>query len=367
MDTQLNSQFFSVAETNMALNRLKLTAQPHSPLAPFLQEGARGSVVDLDAKLASSAEWPLAWRILAAPDYSVRALTAGAAGLLESYYFGLRDGEISGLVGCWAEQDGLRVSFPWDNHSIASASLLALTPADFIPRRTEPLVLSPAGLTAFAAVLDTVRQDQIDGLASRRPEARAQFGAPAVIDQAAVGLAHDDRRWLVTLLRELAPPPVPPRYEHLDAGFPELIVAGVITAASGNWVPADWVRELAARWYTPLPAAALGTLTHRDGADQAGRHLIAIRGSGALWTFVYDGIAAGTPRIICQNSGLADCHAAFQQATNGALAFETVAQAHAPVAPPAGQPQPRFCSYCGGALKPGAKFCTSCGQPLPGM
>ncbi len=352
MDEKQYSEYFSPPELGSIIRRFKLYISPRSPLVPFRDVDAAFDKRSFEKKIDDESAWKDTITALASPGQIISSTIAGPAGTLASSFYGPSGAKTDTLTGCWADKDGLRISFPWNPWRVATIAGMALAARHPDPVPIPPFTLTPPGLTALAAVIDVVRQSDLSDLEARRTSRRESFSAASIVDQASVGFAHDDRRWVVTLLRDLSSPSTPIRFEYIENGFDELLKAGAIRSSKGAWQPAEWIRHLAHIWRIPLPAAAHQSIVFDDDHATGIEHIIAIRGEGPLWVMRYDGIMSKAPSIHCSVAEHPDYLKAL------------VAMMHPPPEPSTQSAKQAFCSACGAAIEPGVKFCTSCGHPL---
>ena len=271
-----------------------LRVEPTSPLAPFagLPPGPDEAPV---AGLLDDG-WARALAVLAAPDRQVRTVIPGPTDTLVQLHYGRVDAPETGLVGCWLEGDRMRVSFPWHEEDVAAVAarvVLATLPS---PAEEADLVLSVAGLTALMAAVDAVRSRLFVSLAERDPAVDAWFDLDEIRRQAEAGAASSDARWLVTLLRILAPPFVKVPADAMGSGVDELVAAGLLRSQDGRWTPSSTLVDCATRWANPLPAVAHEVVETTGGQVSRYRYRIALRGSGPLTEIDIDD-ALTEPRV----------------------------------------------------------------------
>jgi hypothetical protein len=359
MEDKQYSEYFSPAELGAIIRQFKLYVSPRSPLAPFRDVDETTDKKSLDKKLTDTAAWTKSMQVLASPEHIVTSAVAGPGGMLTSQYYGSEKEDSGNLVGFWADKDGFRISFRWTPWRIVTIAGMALISPKYDPVPIEPFTVTPAGLTALSAVIDAVKQSQLSAVATRQTGRQDTFDAESIVDQASVGFAHSDQRWLVTLLRDFSPSAAPIQFDALEKGFDELIKAGVIEVSDGTWKPAEWIHHIAHQWRTPLPAAAHEIVILKDDEVNAIRHIITIQGEGPLWLLEYDGILGTSPVINCRIVE----HPEYLQSIVKML---QVSDVPSPEMPRETEKAPglNFCTKCGATLEPGLKFCTSCGQTL---
>jgi hypothetical protein len=263
-----------------------------------------------------------------------------------------------GLVGCWPENDRMRISFPYalDDHLRDASALLG---ADFVAIR-DPFRgdLTPAGLAALAAAVDLLRRRLFESLLRRQAQVSMEMSSQDLLGTYAEGRSAADARWLVTLLHLLMPASVPLPERISDDGLRELTRCALLEEVGGAWRAAEPLRRRASYLKNPLPAIAHEVVA-LDGRDlRVYRYLIALRGDGPVWTLLFERDAEGGPRIALRSRTGAGYRKALAEILEPAYAAP--GPAAAPEAKP--QPQPRRCTKCGAPIRDDHAFCTKCGQ-----
>ena len=295
MDGGHRTERLSAGQVARLIEAHGLEVAPTSPLAPFANlapgadEGTVGrGLLDAGGKTALA--------VLAAPDRQVRTIIPGPTDTLVQLYYGRADAPETGLVGCWLEGDRMRVSFPWNEEDVAAVAARVVLPTLPSPAEEPDLVVSVAGLAALAAAIDAVRSRLFVSLAERNPAVEARFDREEIRRQAEAGASSSDARWLVTLLRVLAPPYLPVPADPIGSGFEELVAAGLIQSRDGRWTPSPALFGYATRWANPLPAVA------HEVIETAGPHMtrygyrIALRGGGPLTVIDFEDVLS-EPRV----------------------------------------------------------------------
>ena len=272
----------------------RLRVEPTSPLAPFagIPPGPDGAPA---AGLLDDG-WARALAVLAAPDRQVRTVIPGPADTLVQLHYGRSDAPETGLVGCWLEGDRMQVSFPWNEEDVAAVAARAVLATLPSPAEEADLVLSVAGLAAMMAAVDAVRSRLFVSLAERDPAVDAWFDLDEIRRQAEAGAASSDARWLVTLLRVLAPPFVPVPADPMGSGVDELVAVGMVRSQDGRWMPSSTLIDRATRWANPLPAVAHEVVETTGGQVSRYGYRIALRGGGPLTVIDVDD-ALSEPRV----------------------------------------------------------------------
>ncbi|MCU0270050.1 MAG: hypothetical protein MUF83_15580 [Acidimicrobiales bacterium] len=294
MNGEHRTELLSAGQLARLIEAHRLQVEPTSPLAPFAGVASAPDETPVDGLL--DAGWSRALAVLAAPDRQVRTIIAGPADTLVQLYYGRAEAPRAALVGCWLEGDRMRVSFPWTEEDVAAVAARVVL-ATLPPPVDEPdLVLGVTGLAALAAAVDAVRSRLFVSLAERNPAVDAWFGLDEIGQQVEAGAASADARWLVTLLRLLAPPDVAVPAEPIGPGLEELAAAGMLVVEDGRWTPSPALLGYASRWVNPLPAVAHEVIETAGARLVRYGYRIALRGSGPL-TVIDVEDALGEPRV----------------------------------------------------------------------
>jgi len=333
-----------------------------------LPEDAPADPRTLAEKHLLAREWRQAIGALASPDRVVRLLVAYPHQIGGMSFYGRGDGD--GLVGCWAEEGRIRISFPRTADALVRQACRLLA-ADF-PAQMDAFEaeLSPGGLAWLAAAVDVLRQHLLRGMLERSSAAEVLLTRQALEQVYLDGRQSADARWLVTLLGLLAPPAAPLPDALDDAALGELADAGLVRREGGSLLATETLCRLAAYWITPLPALAHQAI-RLDGQEPAvSQYRIALRGAGPLWLLDFWRDEQRGPRVALL-SVLGSAYRATLQAMMHAVTGRPAQDARP--APPAPAPAPaaarppalpagHFCSACGAPLAGGARFCTQCGH-----
>ncbi|MBN1676377.1 MAG: zinc ribbon domain-containing protein [Kiritimatiellae bacterium] len=365
-DTPGRTALLSAAQMAGLIAERNLAVRSTSPLVPFVNADEKATKRDLKGTGVLDKEWASSFEILAGADRRVRVLVAGPSEVLVSTYYGMCEGGMGQLVGCWEEDDAIRLSCPWTAEGIASLASMVLLSQPPVAPISLSAQLSQAGFTALVAAVDVVRGSVLDSIRYRRLDPEMRFDYPALEQCLEDGLTEGDARWAVTLFQRVGPEGAPLEREDLDAGFKELVRAELIQTEGDSWEPGLLLRRLAADWRIPLPAVAHEVVT-TTGIE----HRIAVRGAGPLWTVDHLGLAKDAVAIELRSmhpatylEGLVGMMKPPASGT-GAPA-DDAAEPAADDAPEAAAPAPeRFCRKCGARLRPGKPFCPACGQESP--
>ena len=262
------------------LHRLQPTAV--SPLRSFITTDGGVTQSDLKQRGLHRAVWRDALGVLAAPERQVRAQIPAPAESFTVIYYGRSPD--NHLVGCWLEEDGLQVSFPWAEDQILAMGwqvLLATVPP---PADDWSLTLGLPGLTALVAAVDGLRALLFRSYLYRETNVPLLLTHAGLFEQLELGLTMADGRWLVSLLNLAGSPHFPLVPQSLAAGIAELVAAGLFVVDGEGWQPSTGLQRLALQWRSPLPAFALESLVvDRDNRLHQYGHRLIIRGDGPLW------------------------------------------------------------------------------------
>jgi len=284
-------------EVAWLLHAGNLTPQRGSPLLALAEVEVDVDEASLRELGAFDPAWGAAVAVLAVPDRQIRTIIPGPAETLIQVFYGSRAQPETGLVGFWLEGDRLRVSFPWDEGDIAAitARVVLVTPPPLA--EGQEISLSVGGLDALAGAIDALRDRLFSSLSGREPTVEYHFDLDDVRHQLEAGAEHNDARWLVTLLRILAPPYVSVPPEAVASGFDELVTGGIIRSENGQWMPEQPLLSLASRWRSPLPAVAHEVIETSNGEMRRYDHRITIRGDGPLTLIDYQDLVSEDPAV----------------------------------------------------------------------
>lgn len=340
-----------------------------SPLRPYVETESAQSQSNLKARGLHRAAWREALTVLAAPTRQVRVQVPGPfESFTAIYYSQMGD---TNWVGCWLEEDGRHVSFPWDSDQILALAwqTLLTTP---VPASDAPsLTLSLPGLTALAAAVDSLRAQLLRSLLYRDVKPDLQISRGALAEQLELGLGHTDCRWLVTLIDLAGSRQFPLSPQSLPPGVEELTAAGLLLAEADGWRPAPFLQRLALHWRSPLPALALESLVVETTGDlcRYGHRLI-LRGDGPLWHIDYGAhLWQSNPQVTLAGIDPKTCFDGLAELVAAPLPVPTP---H-PTEPPATDVGAEsaaglaICPYCQGGVSANARFCRHCGSPLREM
>lgn len=339
----------TAGELRLLVERMGLRPVPYSPLAPVMTMAPATSDQGLRDQNLLSGSWSQAIGVLADPAQEIRTIVpAPQSSVVSVFYRGAAgDGQ---LVGCWVEEGRVRLSSPWtagDVAALTGEALWVTPPNEAAPYRA---TFSPAALTAWAAAVDALRMIMFGSLLHRSPKVDVTLTLADLREQVSLGLSNLDARWLVTLVRVLAPPVAVPQPEALAQGVRELEGLGLLRPVLMNaWRPLPELQQFASYLKNPLPAAAVEV-----SSGDSSRTTMAMRGDGPLWVFDVDGLAEGRPQVTVSSlSG--DGYLAHVRTLLATVELPRAAMARPPAAAVG------VCPACGAPLRPGAAFCTQCG------
>lgn len=268
--------------------------QPTSLLASFAGLGDTEGAESPASRGLTGEPWESVFAVLRRPRTRVRVTVPGATATLVQYFVGGKSAA-DGLIGCWLEDGGLRVSYPWSDRDVVSlvSQVLFSSAPDAV--EAESTILTPDGLAALAAAVDAVRSQYFSAMAERNLEAGYRLDREIIDGQAAAGWESADARWLLPMLR-LTGFMGPATSDALGRGIAELVESGLLVAGGDDWRPGQMLLTLAAWWRDVLPAVSFET-TRFDGDRVAeNEHRIIIRGDGPLCVLHRTGASsAGMP------------------------------------------------------------------------
>lgn len=338
-----------------------------SPLRSLLVTDERTPPETLRQRGLDQAPWRTALATLAAPTRQVRVSIPAPADSFVAIYYSSTDDQ--NLIGCWPEEDGLQVSFPWSKEQIlalAYQTLLATAPP---PADELDLTLSLPGLTALAAAVDSLRAALFRSYLYREVQVPLRLTRGGLAEQVELGLSKTDARWVVTLLLLAGSPHAAPTPLLLPEGVAELEQIGLLTRDGKDWQPSVGLQRLALQWRSPLPAFALEAMVvSADGQLQQYGHRLIIRGDGPLWQLDYGAaLWQTTPQVRLSGVNPQACfdglaHLLTDPPPVRRPAPAPVAQTVPPSADQGGWKRP--CPACGYENKASARFCSNCGARL---
>lgn len=267
----------------------------HSPLTPFVGLGDETAAEALTQRGLTTEPWQRVFAAMRRPGSLVRVTVPGVNETMVQYFVG--DGRSDGgLVGCWLEGDGLRVSFPWTDSDVVSLASQAIfsTPPDSVD--VDPIVLTADGFAALSAAIDALRSQYFAAMAGRLQEVDHRLDQEMLAAQAAAGVESADARWLVPMLG-LTGFLDPVSADAVVRGIAELAATGLLVDHDGGWRPGPGLLRLAGWWRNPLPAVSYETT--RLAGDEAIRHdhRVVIRGEGPLCVLHRSGASVASVSI----------------------------------------------------------------------
>lgn len=268
-----------------------------SPLSSFGGLAERATAQSPAQRGLSGEPWDRVVAVLRRPRSRVRITVPGATESFVQYFLG-SGSEDDGLVGCWLEGDGLRVSYPWPERDVVSLVSQVVLPTAPEAAETDTLVLSADGLAALCASVDAIRQQFFASMADRRTDVEYRIDRATLKGQAAAGSESTDARWLLPMLRLTAFLP-PVADAAVDRGVAELVESGLLVGQHDDWRPGPTLLTLAIWWRNPLPAISCEGTRFDNGRVSQHEHRVIIRGNGPLCVLHQTGgPAAGLPVTI---------------------------------------------------------------------
>lgn len=253
---------------------------PTSPLASFAGLGEVAGAESPAARGLAGELWGQAFTVLRDPRTRVRVTVPGATHSFVQYFLG-GGPQVGGLVGCWLEGDGLRVSFPWSETDVVSLISQVVLSSPPETADIDAIVLSVDGLAALGAAVDAIHFQYLTAMAERKPEGQYRIDRPSLAEQNAIGSETTDARWLVPMLRltGLLPPVTD---DGIGGGVQELVEAGLLVAEQDHWRPGPELLTLSSWWRDPLPAISCETTQFDTGRVLRHEQRVIIRGRGPL-------------------------------------------------------------------------------------
>ncbi|NEV61160.1 zinc ribbon domain-containing protein [Thiorhodococcus minor] len=304
--------------------------------------------------------WRAALEALCHPYLLINSATA-TADRISAPFYAASSAAPDRLTAIAPAEDGYRLSFPWTTKEIALEDCIALD-VDSAPFPDIPtLELTPAGLMALAAAADAVRLVLLTSIMQR--QVVADFLLPVdhltVMYRLSVEDTQADGRWLVTLLRLLAPHSFQigdgGSASRLTSGYRELAGLGLLRdEGNGKWSPSANLMRLSGHWMTPVPAIAHEVVTFEDRQETT-THRLTLRGSGPLCVIAFEEAPMPKARLRSLEPG------AYWLELFGMLSPPVPEEAAAAGATPATTSQ---CPACGTMVREGQKFCSECGASL---
>lgn len=350
---------------------------------------------DMRARGWLDQSWRTALEALCHPYLLINSATATADRISAPFYAASASAPDT-LTAIAPAKDGYRLSFPWTAKEIALEDCIALD-VDSAPFPDIPtLELTPAGLMAFAAAADAVRLVLLTSILQR--QVVADFLLPidhlTLMYRLSLEDPKADGRWLVTLMRLLAPPSFQIGDEdpgsRLASGYRELAGLGLVRdEGNGKWSPGADLIRLSGHWMTPVPAIAHEVVAFAGRQETTTRRLT-LRGSGPLCVIAFEEVPMPkarlrslepgaywlelfgmlSPPVPKEGTNASPAPAAAGQCpacgamTSAGQKFCSECGAQLDRAPPATAAAPPRCASCGAPLEPGLRFCTQCGSPI---
>jgi hypothetical protein len=289
-DVEQQQAYLAPGDISALIRLHGLTVAANSPLITFVESEEQVTQASLKQRGLHRASWRDALTVLAAPSRQVRAQIPAPAESLTSIFYGIAAGDAQ--VGCWLDEEGLRLSFPWAHEQILALGWQVLLATDPPPADDLLLSLGLPGLTALAGAVDSLRALLFRSYLYRETAVPLLITRAGLAEQLELGLGKADGRWLVTLLNLAGSPHFPLAPQSLPDGVAELVQAGLLAADGDSWQPSAGLQRLALQWRSPLPAFALESLVvGDDGRLRQYDHRLIIRGDGPLWQIAYGAAA----------------------------------------------------------------------------
>ncbi|MDO9299298.1 zinc ribbon domain-containing protein [Bradyrhizobium sp.] len=383
MNTQVSVEPRTVSMSTAQLQMLLRAAGTQGSLSPVRDLPAASPASDdsttlreagiLDEAGAPTASWMPAAAALAAPALQVVVTAGGPAGLSRLQAFA--SDETNGRLVSFVERGAgeWMVAWPLAEDDIAAimTAQLALDSATNDP--DVQLELTPEGFLMLGAVLDALREEELESLLARDRTPAPLLKAAAVRVAMGAGLTSEDYRWLVPIFRRLLPNVPEMNQGAIDKGLADLVSASIIEAGPdreyGLVAAFEPVRRLL---LAPLAWSTLTTISEAN-LQATWNQLGGMRTFVGLWGVEAraNGVRLGTlgEAVLLQafRSLVTDALAAIpagkqgEQASRRATASANMAGSTAGSEVNAAR---RFCQQCGRPVGTADRFCGECGAGL---
>lgn len=327
----------------------------------------------IDESGAPTASWMPAAAALAAPALQIMVTTGGVAGLsrLQAFASDETGRRLVSLVERGAGEWTIAWPLAEDDIAAIMTAQLALDGATNDP--DVQLELTPEGFLTLGAVLDALREEELESLLARDRAPTPLLKAAAVRVAMHAGLTSEDYRWLVPIFRRLLPNLPEINQQAVDSGLADLVSASIVEAGPdrdyGLVAAFEPVRRLL------LAPLAWSTLTTISAANPptTWSQLGGMRTFAGLW-----GVEARETGVRLGTLGEGILLQAFRSLAGDALAAipagKQGGQLSRPATAAAGAPEstagakanatPRFCQQCGRPVGTADRFCGECGAEL---
>jgi hypothetical protein len=200
---------------------------PAAPPAPD-DAATLGEAGMIDQGGAPTAGWMPAAAALAAPALQIILTTGGVAGLSRLQAFA--SDETNRRLVSFVERGAGEWTVAWplaeDDIAAVITAHLALDGATNDPE--VQLELTPEGFLMLGAVLDALREAELESLLARDRAPAPVLKAAAVRLALRAGLASEDYRWIVPIFRRLLPDVPDMNQDAVDKGLADLVSASII-------------------------------------------------------------------------------------------------------------------------------------------
>lgn len=327
----------------------------------------------IDETGTPAAGWMPAATALVAPTLQTVVTGGNAAGLsrLQAFASGDTDKRMVSLAERGAGEWIIAWPLAEDDVAAIMTAQLALDGATNDPE--VQLELTPEGFMLLGAVLDALREEELESLLARDRAPAPLLTAAAIGVAMQLGLTSEDYRWLVPVFRRLLPDPPEMNQREIDKGLADLVSASIIEAGPdrdyGLVTAFEPVRRLL---LAPLAWSTLTTIFAPD-SPMTWSQLGGMRTFAGLW-----GIEARKAGVRLGTFGEGALLQAFRSLVSDKLlaipAGKRDGRPTRPVTAMAGMPKstigsnanaaPGFCPQCGRPVDPVDRFCGVCGAQL---
>lgn len=318
----------------------------------------------LDDEGMPAAQWRAAIENLVAPARQVVAAFGNTASITELHAFqgAASPQKLTGFTP--RGESECTLAWPVEPMDLLALATTALGLEANTPDLGAGADLTPRALTAFAALVDAIRESEIEALLAREPNPEDGVDLASVTRAARAGALTTDTRWLSSVVRQMIPVEVEANRKTVEAGLGELVKLDWVAknAKSGNHA---FNPDMDIPRRTLSAPVAFAALSVADWIGNEPRHACVggLRTIGALWAFEFR--SGDTPLIRVGTVRETTFLLALQALLSAPVETPQPKVAEAPPKKDTGYGGGhKFCTQCGAELTPGAKFCMACGAQV---